>query len=85
MDPTTITTGRLVLTPLRPSDADAMAGVLGYGALHEFTGGSPLTLIELRRRYDRLAAGPDDPDERWLNWIVRRATDGAPVGTVQRP
>jgi RimJ/RimL family protein N-acetyltransferase len=72
-----------VLTPLRPSDADAMADVLGDEALHEFTGGHPLGLLELRRRYERLVAGPDDPDESWLNWIVRRADDGAAIGTVQ--
>ncbi|WP_327001935.1 GNAT family N-acetyltransferase [Dactylosporangium sp. NBC_01737] len=83
MDPATITTGRLVLTPLRASDADAMAGVLRDEALHEFTGGAPLGLIELRRRYERLEAGSGDPDECWLNWIVRREADGEPIGTVQ--
>ena len=83
MDPATITTGRLVLTPLRASDADAMSGVLGDGALHEFTGGVPLGLMDLRRRYDRLEAGSGDPDECWLNWIVRRQPDGEAIGTVQ--
>ncbi|GAB3831620.1 GNAT family N-acetyltransferase [Dactylosporangium cerinum] len=72
-----------MLTPLRPSDADVMADVLGDEALHGFTGGHPLGLPELRRRYERLVAGPDDPDESWLNWIVRRADGGAPIGTVQ--
>jgi RimJ/RimL family protein N-acetyltransferase len=83
MDPATITTERLELTPLCASDADAMAGVLGDEALHEFTGGHPLSLVELRRRYERLEAGSGDPDERWLNWIVRRVNSWDAVGTVQ--
>lgn len=87
MDATTIRTARLVLTPLRPADADAMLDVLADRRLHEFIGEEPLGLVELRRRYERLAAGSGYPDEVWLNWIVRLApdgdADGAPVGTVQ--
>lgn len=83
----TVVTARLVLTPLRVSDADVMVDVLGAEALHEFTGGRPAGLFELRRRYERQTAGPADPDERWLNWIVRAAPatdpDAAAVGTVQ--
>jgi RimJ/RimL family protein N-acetyltransferase len=79
----TIITERLVLTPLRRSDAEAMADVLGAEELHGFTGGRPLDLVSLRRRYERLEAGSGDPDEQWLNWIVRRAADRTPVGTVQ--
>ncbi len=78
-----VTSSRLVLTPLEPSDAEAMAGVLGDESLHAFTGGHPLDVVALRRRYERLAAGSGDPDVRWLNWIVRRAADGVPIGTVQ--
>jgi RimJ/RimL family protein N-acetyltransferase len=69
--------------PLRPEDADEMAGLLGDERLHEFIGGQPATLAELRERFARLAAGSSRPEEAWLNWIVRRRSDSQPVGTVQ--
>ncbi len=79
----TITTERLSLVPLVPEDADELVGVLGDERLHEFIGGGPLTLVELREQYVRLTAGSPRPDELWLNWIVRRRADSQPVGTVQ--
>jgi len=79
----TISTRRLSLTPLRVEDADEMVGVLGDARLHEFIGGRPATIAGLRDRYARLVAGPTDPDEVWLNWIVRRRSDAHPIGTVQ--
>jgi RimJ/RimL family protein N-acetyltransferase len=81
--PPTIRTEQLVLTPLRAADADGMVAVLGDERLHEFTGGHPATLAELRQRYERLAAGSGDPDQIWLNWIVRCGDREEPVGTVQ--
>ena len=79
----TIITGRLSLVPLEVNDAEEMAGVLGDERLHGFIGGEPATIAELRDRYARLAAGSPDPDEVWLNWIVRRRSDAQPIGTVQ--
>jgi RimJ/RimL family protein N-acetyltransferase len=79
----TITSDRLVLTPLRPADAEAMVTVLGDEQLHEFIGGHPTGPADLRRRYERLSAGSGDPGQIWLNWIVRRGTDRQPIGTVQ--
>ena len=79
----TIGTGRLLLAPLRVADADELAGVLGDPALHEFIGGRPDSLDELRRRYAAMVAGPGRPGEVWRNWVVRRRDDGAAVGTVQ--
>ncbi|GIJ43153.1 hypothetical protein Val02_00390 [Virgisporangium aliadipatigenens] len=81
MRPQTITTARLVLTPLVPDDADEMAVVLGDERLHEFIGGRPATREELRARYLRWAFGSGSPDEHWLNWVVR--ADGQAVGWVQ--
>jgi RimJ/RimL family protein N-acetyltransferase len=78
-----IGTERLLLTPLRPADADEMVEVLADPRLHEFIGGRPATLEELRERYALLAAGSGRPDEVWRNWIVRRRADARPVGTVQ--
>ena len=46
-----IGTERLLLTPLRPEDADEMAGVLADPELHRFIGGRPATVEELRTRY----------------------------------
>jgi RimJ/RimL family protein N-acetyltransferase len=79
----TITTERLLLTPLRAADADELVEVLADPRLHEFTGGRPGTLEELRARYAAMTAGPDRPGELWRNWVVRRRADDRPVGTVQ--
>lgn len=78
-----IGTERLLLAPLRPEDADEMVEVLADPRLHEFIGGRPATLEELRERYALLAAGSGRPDEVWRNWIVRRRADARPVGSVQ--
>jgi RimJ/RimL family protein N-acetyltransferase len=82
-DDTSITTERLVLSALTLDDADEMVGVLNDERLHEFTGGRPDTLVELRDRYHRYVAGPNKSDDIWLNWIVRSTHDGAAIGTVQ--
>jgi RimJ/RimL family protein N-acetyltransferase len=78
-----IGTARLDLALLRVEDADDMAAVLADEQLHEFIGGQPATLAELRTRYARLAAGSGDPDEVWLNWIARRRADTQAIGTLQ--
>jgi RimJ/RimL family protein N-acetyltransferase len=78
-----LVTDRLVLTPLRIEDAETMADVLADERMHEFIGGRPSTRGELRTRYRMLMAGSGDPDEVWLNWIVRLRDTDEPVGTVQ--
>jgi RimJ/RimL family protein N-acetyltransferase len=78
-----IVTERLTLTALTVADADEMVGVLNDERLHAFIGGRPDTLIELRDRYRRFIAGPEESDDVWLNWIVRLTHDGAAIGTVQ--
>jgi RimJ/RimL family protein N-acetyltransferase len=82
-DSSTIITGRLSLVPLQVADAEDLAGVLGDERLHEFIGGQPATIRELGKRYAKLIAGSSDPDEVWLNWIVRRRSDTQPISTVQ--
>jgi RimJ/RimL family protein N-acetyltransferase len=79
----TILTDRLLLTLLLVDDAEEMVDVLADVALHEFTGGEPATLDDLRDRYRSWVAGSGRDTERWLNWIVRRRGDGAAIGTVQ--
>ena len=78
-----ITTERLLLSPLRAEDASELVGVLGDEQLHEFVGGRPDTLDELRARYARLLRGSPNPEEVWLNWIARRRSDSRAVGTMQ--
>jgi RimJ/RimL family protein N-acetyltransferase len=87
--PAVLETRRLRLTAIRVADAEELAGVLGDARLHEFIGGRPLGVPELRARYRRWVAGSGHPDEVWLNWVVRRraadesAGPGEAVGTVQ--
>ena len=57
--------------------------VLSDDRLHEFIGGRPATLDELRQRHRDLVAGSHEPTEVWLNWIVRRKHDQVAVGTMQ--
>jgi RimJ/RimL family protein N-acetyltransferase len=54
----TIVTERLLLVPLRPEDTDEMVDVLADPRRHQFIGGHPATLEELRARYARLTAAP---------------------------
>ena len=82
-DDTSLISERLILSPLRPEDAEEMVDVLADETLHEYIDGHPLTFDELRARYRELAAGSSRPDEIWLNWIVRRRSDARAVGTVQ--
>lgn len=79
----TIESVRLRLTPLQIGDFEEMADVLGDERLHEFIGGRPLTREELQDRYRALVAGPSEPSEGWLNWVVRLLPEGTAVGTVQ--
>jgi RimJ/RimL family protein N-acetyltransferase len=86
---TVLDTPRLRLTAAGEADAEEMAVVLGDVRLHEFIGGSPLGLPELRAQYRRWTAGSGNPDELWLNWVVRlhepgeAGQPGAAIGTVQ--
>ncbi|MEV4014324.1 GNAT family N-acetyltransferase [Nonomuraea angiospora] len=74
-----IETPELVLLPLRPEHADEMAVVLSDPELHTFTGGAPLTVPELRARYERLVAGPSG----WRNWVIWSRGEERLVGYVQ--
>ena len=80
---TSFQTDRLTITALAVDDADELVGVLGDPRLHEFIGGAPASLDELRDRYRGLVAGSRDPAELWLNWIVRTLDTGTAIGTLQ--
>ena len=60
-----------------------MVEVLDDESLHEFIGGHPADLDELQARYTAMVGGASNPAERWLNWVVRRRSDGRAIGTVQ--
>ena len=69
-----------MLTPIVAADAEFMVDVLADERMHEFTGGRPLSLEDLRSRYQRFESGRSpDGTEVWLNWIVRLADDLRPV------
>jgi RimJ/RimL family protein N-acetyltransferase len=78
-----IPTDRLALLPLEVAHAGEMAVVLSDPALHDFIGGEPAPVAELRARYERLVAGSPDPTVEWWNWVIRLRETGALVGTVQ--
>ena len=78
-----IDTARLILEPLRVDHAAPMTEVLADPALHEFIGGTPATTAELRTRYERMLAGPEDPAVSWCNWVIRHRERDELVGTVQ--
>src|SRR5690349_8168087 len=61
-----------------------MVAVLADPSLYRFTGGSPPSADDLRRRYRAQAAGTSpDGTQGWLNWIVRESATGHAIGYVQ--
>ena len=76
-------TERLVLRPLRVSDADEMVLVLADPSLYEFTGGEPPTLDTLQQRYRNQATGSGKSGDLWCIWIIRTKTDERAAGFVQ--
>ncbi|HEY5296199.1 MAG TPA: GNAT family N-acetyltransferase [Gaiellaceae bacterium] len=82
--PERLQTTRLVLEPLEVRHAAEMTVVLADPELHRHVGGRPLSLEELRTRYEHQVRGrSDDGAERWFNWILRAGESGLAVGYVQ--
>lgn len=71
---------RLILEPISSDHAEELFHVLDDNALHQFIGGEPPSLTELRARLERQVRGEADG---WLNWIVRERASERVVGTVQ--
>ena len=79
-----LVTERLRLEPVAPDHAEELWRALHDVRLHRFTGGRPLGLSELRRRFTRQALGYSrDGGERWCTWIVRERASAAATGFVQ--
>jgi RimJ/RimL family protein N-acetyltransferase len=77
-------TERLDLEPLAVAHAAELAPLLDDAALHEFTGGTPLSGAALAARYARLAVcRSPGGDQLWGNWVIRVRATGAAAGTVQ--
>jgi RimJ/RimL family protein N-acetyltransferase len=76
-------TDRLALLPLEVAHADELAVALADPALHSFIGGEPMSVADLRERYEHLVAGSPDPGVTWRNWATRLLETGELVGTVQ--
>jgi len=77
-------TERLDLEPLTVEHAAELAPVLDDAALHEFTGGAPLSVAALTARYARLAERRSpDGHQLWGNWVIRVRETGVPAGTMQ--
>ncbi|MGW0856357.1 GNAT family N-acetyltransferase [Streptomyces sp. NPDC002690] len=79
-----LVTPRLSLEPLRVEHAHEAVSVFGDVRLHTWTGGTPDSLAQLEARYARQSAGRSpDGSQGWLNWMLRRTSDGVLIGTVQ--
>jgi RimJ/RimL family protein N-acetyltransferase len=77
-------TERLALEPLTVAHAAELAPLLDDVALHEFTGGAPLSAAALADRYERLAARRSpEGGQLWGNWVLRIRATGAAAGIVQ--
>ncbi len=64
--------------------AAELAPLLDDTALHEFTGGAPLSAAALAARYARLAARRSPGgDQMWGNWVARVRATGTAAGAVQ--
>ncbi len=83
IEPGSISTQRLNLSPLEIHDAAEMVGVLADPNLYEVIGGSPPSLPELESRYRSQIRGSGRPGEEWLNWIIRLRDSDTAVGYVQ--
>lgn len=84
LEPRSLLTARLLLSPLVEADSEELAGVLDDPGLYRFIEDPPPALHELTERYRRLSLGARSPDRSqvWCNWVVR-THDGRPVGTIQ--
>lgn len=76
--------GVLVLEPQVVGHAEAVFEVLRDPALYAFEGAPPESLEAVRERLRRLESRRSpDGSQQWLNWVVRPAPNGAPIGFVQ--
>ncbi len=83
IEPASIASSRLTLTPLGVADAADMHSVLADPEMYRYTGGEPPTIEELERRYEFQTRGDPIGKEIWLNWVVRHGPDSTAIGLMQ--
>ncbi|HET9991180.1 MAG TPA: GNAT family N-acetyltransferase [Kofleriaceae bacterium] len=77
-------TARLVLELLAHEHAEGLHAALAPAEVARYlTSPDVTTVAALHDRIDHLLQGPADPDERWLNVVMRRAADGAIIGRLE--
>ncbi|MBC7542199.1 MAG: GNAT family N-acetyltransferase [Candidatus Sericytochromatia bacterium] len=79
-----LATIRLQLEPMTAAHADALFAPLQDAAIYDWISAKAPGSAEILRRHwgrNECRLSPDG-DEAWLNWAVRRTSDGAYVGTV---
>lgn len=79
----TLVTERLTLEPLTPAHAPLMfEGFADAGLYRWINAEPPVSVDDLKLRFERIA-NPYAQGELWLNWAVRRASDGVYAGLVE--
>ena len=79
-----IVTQRLVLEPLSPAHAASMFDGMSDPTLFLWIDDAPpATAAALELRYARITTPGAGAPDRWLNWVMRRASDGDCVGHVE--
>lgn len=78
-------TARLAIEPLRVADAPALFALLADPQMYVYAPDtSRASVAALAERFEALERGPQDGSgEIWLNWALRRLSDGLPIGTLQ--
>jgi [ribosomal protein S5]-alanine N-acetyltransferase len=78
-------TARLAIAPLRVAHAPLLFPLLVDPRQYRYVPDAVRASVdELSRRFDELERGPPPGSaELWLNWLLLRHEDGAPVGTLQ--
>ena len=80
----TLATPRLTLEPLTPAHAPLMFEGFADLELYRWVNAEPpVSVDDLKLRFERIANPYAPGGELWLNWAVRRTSDGIYVGLVE--
>ena len=79
-------TERLLTEPLTAAHAAELFAALDHPEVGTYLGGPDVTTVDaMVERIAHLAAGPGPawPDEKWWNFVVRRADSGDVIGRIE--